>query len=579
LIEQFRLPSETLDELARGYGGPAAIHMLRQAQVSRRRLMLLALVDNAGSESVETAYRLLVDAETMDPAAVRHVLTEPHVGSWLATSLRRIRSTGGRNRSDIEHLAVVAATAAIRAGLDFEIDVSPQSGWVCLPGYGAARVCDRQRVTVKRDNDGLRVGDVAAPEDFRTSAADWFGLRRMSATVDGLRISLDLDDIDVYRDCHDYGAAPRLSHDAAAHWQGLLAQAWTVLVTSHRTYAEGIATGLRNLVPLTSPNTHQGVNVTSMDSFGSVSMTLPVDELAFAVALIHEFQHAKLGAVTDMYPLFDGGDDDRALYYAPWREDPRPLGKLLHGIYAFQSVSDFWRDQAGLLSAERAALAQVEYVRWRDQVWQALQVLEDSGRCTPIGRRFLAGMRATQSAWRADDVPPSAAELAAEAAADHRIAWRLRNRHPAANQISELARAWMAGAEPPDTVVSAAVEPAPERHLSKNPRMDLIRLRIADPARFSADLAPNASEGDQAYARGDFVAAGAAYAREIGADPDRTSAWVGLALASTRAENSVRSPLREIPEVVSAVYRELHGNGSAPDPIGLARWMVHVCVR
>ena len=43
--------------------------------------------------------------------------------------------------------------------------------------------------------------------------------------------------------------------------------------------------------------------------------------MTLALLLMHEFQHVKLGAVLDLYDLFD--PDDKRLYHAPWRKDPR----------------------------------------------------------------------------------------------------------------------------------------------------------------------------------------------------------------------------------------------------------------
>src|SRR5581483_603165 len=60
-----------------------------------------------------------------------------------------------------------------------------------------------------------------------------------------------------------------------------------------------------------------------------------------AVTLAHELQHLKLGALLDIVTL--ALPDDGRRYYAPWRDDPRPLGGLLQGAYAYFGVSGFWR--------------------------------------------------------------------------------------------------------------------------------------------------------------------------------------------------------------------------------------------
>jgi HEXXH motif-containing protein len=46
---------------------------------------------------------------------------------------------------------------------------------------------------------------------------------------------------------------------------------------------------------------------------------------------VHEVQHLKLAALLDIVTLTMPGEHDR--YYAPWRDDPRPLSGLLQGTY------------------------------------------------------------------------------------------------------------------------------------------------------------------------------------------------------------------------------------------------------
>ena len=53
-----------------------------------------------------------------------------------------------------------------------------------------------------------------------------------------------------------------------------------------------------------APSSGNAINATSMWAFGSVSMTLPPSALTLASSLLHEFQHAKLGALLDLYKLY-----------------------------------------------------------------------------------------------------------------------------------------------------------------------------------------------------------------------------------------------------------------------------------
>ena len=152
---------------------------------------------------------------------------------------------------------------------------------------------------------------------------------------------------------------------------------------NHRPYAEGIAEGLTTVVPLYTTDPRHGVNVTSMTAFGAIAMTEPTDGLGLALGLLHEFQHTKLGALIDIVPLYRR--DERPRFYAPWRDDPRPLGAALQGTYAFLGVTDFWRVQRRVLRGTQRRLAEAEFVRWRDRVGLTLGELEKSEYFTAAG--------------------------------------------------------------------------------------------------------------------------------------------------------------------------------------------------
>ena len=72
-----------------------------------------------------------------------------------------------------------------------------------------------------------------------------------------------------------------------------------------------------------------------------MAVTAVPDDATLAVLLVHEVQHLKLSAVLDVCDLFDR-DDTRTLG-VPWRDDPRPVEGVLHGVYAHLAVADVWR--------------------------------------------------------------------------------------------------------------------------------------------------------------------------------------------------------------------------------------------
>jgi HEXXH motif-containing protein len=587
-----RVPKADFAALASGYGDAEVVARLKNGQRSKHLLLVRAVLDAAPPDAaahLRAGLALLTDIQRLRPDVVDDVMVHPHVGAWAAHCLRILRGADTGDvpvETDLGHLASAAATAAIRAGVDFEIDVPTRDGTAHFPALGGAVVSTQVRmVRVLGDGGRVVVDRRTLPADLTTETACWLPLRRLRAAVDGLPVSIELDDLDPFRNCHRLAAADRLDAASVARWQRHFDDAWHVLVRHHRRYADAIAAGLVTLVPLTAERASRGVNATSMDAFGATLVSPPADGRALAVAVVHEFQHAKLGALLDLITLHDGGPEAR--YYAPWRDDPRPLGGLLHGAYAFMGVTDFWRVQRTLPAAGRTEFAEFEFARWRERVRRVLDVIADSGRLTATGVEFVAGMRATLAGWLDEPVSGEARLLAQDAADDHHTGWRVRNLRPDTHPVRQLVKAWQAG-DPPQvgSGAPADVVPSDSPALVHNIRLDLVGLRISEPDRFAqlvsepavlAAAVPDATSGDLAYARGDYAGAIAAYRALIIAEPEQPAHWAGLAMALRRLGPSpaATAMLRQ-PEIVFAVYQHLAADRTAPAPDRLADWLAGV---
>jgi HEXXH motif-containing protein len=105
------------------------------------------------------------------------------------------------------------------------------------------------------------------------------------------------------------------------------------------------------------------------------------------VALVHEFQHSKLSAVLDIVPLYERSD---RTFFAPWRSDPRPVGGLFQGVYAFLGVADMWR--ALYADPAMSSRAVREFANARLQVADAVATLAGSDLLTSAGEHFVAEM-------------------------------------------------------------------------------------------------------------------------------------------------------------------------------------------
>ena len=282
-----------------------------------------------------------------------------------------------------------------------------------LPGLGAARAVG-QRVLVHTTPGASKVGEVSIPPDPGRDAPGWHGLRRIRAGA----LEVLLDDLDPFR-------APDLPdlvpHGDSAGWRDVLTGAWPVLADGHPVAAAEIAAVVRSIVPRSRPPAG-AVSSSSAEAFGAVTMSLPPDSVTCAELLVHEVRHLVLGAVLDLADLTRS--DDGTLYYAPWRDDPRPVSGLLQGAYAFYGVAGFWRRQRLL---EPSGRGQVEFARWRAAVACAVRTLQASGRLTDTGMEFAAVMGRELNRWQREAVPSAAAEQAFHEARAHLERWESAN--------------------------------------------------------------------------------------------------------------------------------------------------------
>nr|WP_262986002.1 HEXXH motif-containing putative peptide modification protein [Streptomyces sp. CBMA123] len=164
-----------------------------------------------------------------------------------------------------------------------------------------------------------------------------------------------------------------------------MAEAWEILVRRHRRHAEAVAACVAVVVPLRPAPGGEAVSAAARRAYGAVAASLPADPVLLALALVHEFLHVQLGALLDLVPLHR--PNGPAVYRAPWRPDPRPVGALLQGAYAHLGVASFWYAEAAAGVSEPAR-AEREFACWRAHTLAASATLLDCGELTLSGREF-----------------------------------------------------------------------------------------------------------------------------------------------------------------------------------------------
>ncbi|MEU8636961.1 HEXXH motif domain-containing protein [Amycolatopsis sp. NPDC048633] len=585
-LGQHRLSWPDFDALARGKGGPDAIRRLRAAERSRRLLLMRALVDETTKSadmfyplpSPELAWELLARAQQAAPSSVESILAHPYTGSWLGYTTRLYRQGVSGVCPlwvHIGHVHCLAAAAAIRAGITFEIEVPVWQGNVILPTLGLARLNAAQPASVATVRGQEGIAEVGQEESWvHVLGADprWQPLRKAVLWTKDRRLSLRLDDVDPYRGLYEPRRPSRLTAFEIESWRTVLDRAWQLLVTHLPAVAEALPEGLESIVPAPAvpfrlPSASTG------EAFGSAVIAYSEDPAALAAALVHEFQHIRLGGLLHLTRLHE--DDDRERFYAPWRDDPRPLGGVVHGIYAFFGVTAFWR---ALSFAEPEDLpAAFEFALWRVQTWRTLQAIQNDNALTSSGRRLLAGIAEELAPWQDEPILPESLLWANRAIADHHIGWRIRHLRPDPGTVAGLAHAWRTGTPWPGRVPQhRKPTPIPDGNWP-DARTDLIRLRLRDDSASTlpskGPSVPGATSADIAFVAGRIGDAITGYRRELTADPDSPSALAGLALAlSTWSTGPVPRALVRHPELVRAVHRLLRHDADA-SPEAVAGWI------
>ena len=423
-INVHKIPVRTFAALARGGGGRPAARCLVAAQRSKHILLLRRVVDLAQSvghpqaDIARRAYGQLAAVQDKRPRAAAAVIQYPAVGAWARQAVDNLSSHGASGTACLGWLSALAAAAAVRSRIPCSATAPAVDGLAMLPSLGIASAV-AGHVHVRRD--GAVVDGTPLPADPSSDATGWQGLRRLSAQAAGKRLELLIDDLDPYRAPGMDNVGNRLPAAESARWQSVLDAAWDLLVRCHGTVAEEISTIVRVLTPLQPPPGGQ-VSATSRDTFGAVLLSAPTDACSLAVTMTHEVQHAKLSALLDVVPMTM--PDDGRRFYAPWREDPRPVSGLLQGAYAFLGVAGFWLRQSKLADGEPAL---AEFARWLGAVRLVINTLGSSGRLTGPGEVFVSGMDHRLRRWEAQPIPQAALKAARQASEEHRERWHQRN--------------------------------------------------------------------------------------------------------------------------------------------------------
>ena len=586
MLTSHLLPDAAFRALAEGAGRPATIRLLRDAQLSKHLMLLHAIADAAGAPDASAAgpaafragHALLAELQATAAGGADWLLGLPHLGSWAHDCLIHVEQGSA---ADFAYFACLAAAAAVRGGIPFELDVPVRDGRVLLPGLGFIRIvedspwirlcCDGEQVTAGAHFQAGR--QYLVPDDGSSGPVpQWSGTPLIRAVTDGLVWQVLLETEDSYLDRYTLPMAAGLPAEDVQHWRQRAQSAWQVLVRHHRWAAEPLPDVVSVIVPLTPHNETDLVSVTTPAAFGAIATSWPPDPVTMAETLVHESQHVKLCGLLDMVSLLTPGGEK---VYAPWRQDPRPAGGLLQGVYAHLGIARFWNAQRHAETDPDDILrAQVHFARWRSMIDQAAQTLLRTDCLTPAGVRFVTLLRAQGQQLETEPLPAEAQEISRQAALDHLLTWQLRHVVIDTADVASVAAARRRGESARGRTRPRTRIEADTRKVEASVRSRLLSMRYLAPARYRelcADGTVALSDGDRLLVSDSAAAAVRAYCDEITgcADP-RPDAWIGLALTLHRLPPS---PLQQAFASDLVLMFEVHAClGDRSNPLDLAGW-------
>lgn len=585
-VHRHRLSAEEVAEICTGGGGAELVRKLWTTERSRRLMQFHVLHRHFAARGgmgplpeFEVAWDALAQATTVQRAQAEAILLHPQVGAWAAYVLRR--RDGNLHAEtplwvDVGVLHAVALVACARAGLRWSTRLPARFGQVMLPALGMAVfpglppwssiVAECEHGVIRLRGPGR---EIVLPEAPPGPTDGWWPLHRL-VIGDETPLVVHLDDLDPFRELADPVGPDRLDPGAVARWRTILTEAWELLCRHHPETARAISLGVVVIVPLPGDRLGGTRSASTGEAFGSMMTSLPADAADMAVAMVHEFQHNKLGGLIHLVALTGGAEPETLR--APWRDDPRPLGGVLQGIFAFIGIAEFWRVHRRWTGHATHREADFEFAYAREQVIEALAVVAGAEQLTEWGDRLVAGLNERIAGWRTEPVDGVSARAAALVSAAHEAEWRLRHLVPDPATVRALTEMW-AGLGPvrlrPGRP-SVVVRPAPRW---SEGFLGLVRRYVAGrPDLMTPALAEAGATGsDVALVTGDRSAARRANLARIEVNADDPHAWAGLGVGVEPG-----SPLRVSPELVRAVYVALRERAVDTDPEAVSRWLAGV---
>jgi HEXXH motif-containing protein len=341
----------------------------------------------------------------LPPACLLPVLSHPVSVRWSAEAKMLLdRREAESLRAHLDSFAPLAISCFAACGHDFALEEACLPREFSFPGLGLALKhgeARRLRLAVTARSDGVVI-ELGHGDAVTLIASD---------VASGDLPRSDVGGLEVFRFPRCYGQRiffeyaepvlrrifPRVADEGEVDvtlWLSRLGDSARLLRRYWPGMYDELSASVLVIVPTSAgPSEHQSTGSDSTAG-GAVSTTL-VSEPWFTDGIIHEHRHDLLNSLSLLDDILDAGAPGVATFYSPWRPEPRPAVGLLHAVFVFVAVAEFYTrlltaGGGGLdLTAEEIAEALGLQVI---NLCNGLEELKAGASFSPFGRELLSSL-------------------------------------------------------------------------------------------------------------------------------------------------------------------------------------------
>lgn len=414
------------------------VQALRKKQYFRTVRGLAAIRDALISESPDLASRTgFTEAfklvSTIPANLQQQILGYPAVAFWVDVGLDLLRRRAHIKfpelhiEAHLESFGRAGIAAAMLSGESFVSRPRTDScSRICLPGTGSYHIVSNaypfEYVRLEAKSGELQVNPTRFRKTVRVVSKDL-------PKIAGFELNAVDEDLKL-PGRYDFEFEQPFRDSDVIRWSSPVDQSLRWIAAANPLLSSEIRTGVRTIVPVYSKNPEVHISATFKEAPGLMALSWTPDTPVLAEALVHEYHHGKLNTLLAADPLILGPTGE-ALYYSPWRPDPRPLLGVLHGAFVFHAILDFW---AKFLDAQIPLLYDVR-LRQRiclvcRQTQVALKTLTAEAELSPCGsvlvQHLLERVNRFDDRFSADRVILQRVE---QSMRSHREQWQKEHRH------------------------------------------------------------------------------------------------------------------------------------------------------